>query len=1025
MFARLGVLVLALTGLARAAAGSTASAEPDPLSSIGAKLDEIRFGSPADAAAGLGRLAENLSALMEAGIDDARLGAARFLAGEIAYERGEFSRAAEWFRKIEREDGVLADDAALAAIASLEADGRDEEAANAWKRWEKHHAPSALAPEVYLAQAWNALRRGRVPEASRILAELNGRFPWMVGDRRAALASALLEYVEGRPQAAIESLAGAGTDAPATYLRALSQEAIGAPLQAAALYQEIVERHPDSRLRDHAMLAKANVFLRSGAYRSAAEEFARVAEEAQDGSIRAEGDLRRAVSIFLDGDATAGSMLLHDVVTRHARTDVAARAQFLLGEMLYEQKQFEEAITEYNRVLTNYFEHSLAAGAQYRVGRCLDAVGRHRDATSTYQTVVSGYSQSREAPAAAYLAGLGLLNGGQPLAAADYFQIVLDRYAIVNAGGELTFASPEQRELVEAALCLLELSYHRAGDLGQLSGAPHLLLQRMPASDSPWRAFALLIDADALASQARFDDARAILERLLEESADAELAVPATRLLAWIYSQQGQHDLAIDTERDMLRRYGSETSQANLGSAYLNQAHLQFNRKQYAEAAATYEDFLRDYPSHPGRELALYQGGICYMRLKRAGDAVDRWEALVAENPASKTAEKAWLRAADAYFQAEQYDSAKRCYEALIANFVSSPASRPALLRLAQCDYNGGRDEDALAGFSNVIATYPGTPVAEEAQRGIEMALYRLGQREDSSEILASLVERYPTSQFAADAQFKIASGLYDAERYGEAAEAFRRLVTQFPGHPEAPRAHYLMADAYEKSGAVREARAGYEQFLVFFPESDLRLTVRFRLATLRFQEADYMRAAVDFTSVLESQPSDELTVASLFNLALCHRMLGALDEARAAFEQLRAEHDVDAERAAEIAYQLGDLYDKAGETERALGEFERALAAKATPHSRLELRFRAGMCREQLGNLDAAVKDYERVIASFPADDVFRLSSLARCAALYERREDYQRALTVYRDLAKHASDPALVVAATERVKQLEEIVQ
>jgi TolA-binding protein len=693
--------------------------------------------------------------------------------------------------------------------------------------------------------------------------------------------------------------------------------------------------------------------------------------------------------------------------------------------MHYEEKRFEEAITEYNRVLTSYFEHSLAASAQYRVGRCLDALGRHRDATSTYQTVVSGYSQSREAPASAYLAGLGLLDDGKPLVAADYFQIVLDRYAVTNAGGELSFTSPEQRELVEAALCLLELCYHRAGDLGQLSGAPHLLLQRMPASNSPWRAFALLIDADALASQARFDDARAVLERLLGESADAELAIPATRLLAWIYSQQGQPDLAIETERDMLRRHGSETSQASLGSAYLNQAHLQFNRKQYAEAAKTYEAFLRDHPNHAGRELALYQAGICYMRLKRAGDAVDRWEALVAENPASKVAEKAWLRAGDAYFQAEEYDTAKRCYEALIADFGPGPVSRHAMLRLAQCDYNRGRDEDALAGFSNVVATYPGTPVAAEAQRGIEMALYRLGQREDSAEILASLVERYPTSQFAADAQFKIASGLYDEERFGEAAEGFRRVVTQFPGHPEAARAHYLMADAYEKSGAVREARAGYEQFLLFFPENDLRLTVRFRLATLRFQDGDYMRAAVDFTSVLESQPPADLATPALFNLALCHRMLGALDEARAAFERLRAEHDLDADRAAEIAYQLGDLYDKAGQTEQALAEFERALATKASAHSKLELHFRIGTCREQLGDAAAAARAYEAAIASSPADDVFRLSSLARCAALYEQREDYKKALSAYRDLAKHASDPALVVAATERAKQLEAIVQ
>ena len=46
-------------------------------------------------------------------------------------------------------------------------------------------------------------------------------------------------------------------------------------------------------------------------------------------------------------------------------------------------------------------------------------------------------------------------------------------------------------------------------------------------------------------------------------------------------------------------------------------------------AAGAYEDFLRRWPAHRARPMALYQAGLCYLRLDRAGDAVDRWEALV------------------------------------------------------------------------------------------------------------------------------------------------------------------------------------------------------------------------------------------------------------------------------------------------------------------------------------------------------------------------------------------------------------
>ncbi|MEJ2720694.1 MAG: tetratricopeptide repeat protein [bacterium] len=141
------------------------------------------------------------------------------------------------------------------------------------------------------------------------------------------------------------------------------------------------------------------------------------------------------------------------------------------------QSKYEEAILEFNRVLSDYFEHELAASAQYRVGQCLDALGRHKEATSAYQLVVSGYPLSPQSPAAAYLAGVGLLDENRPQAAVPYFQLVLDRYtgstkAAGNEGntgdstdedrtagaadGTIVFSSPERQELVEAALCLLE-----------------------------------------------------------------------------------------------------------------------------------------------------------------------------------------------------------------------------------------------------------------------------------------------------------------------------------------------------------------------------------------------------------------------------------------------------------------------------------------------------------------------------------------------------------------------------------------
>lgn len=993
------------------------------LKETAAAYESARLLAPAARVAALKELDPSVAALLRGDLTDDERAAARFLAGEVRYGIGAFKPAEEEFRRATKDanKGAFADDAAFRAIEAIEASGRDEEAARAWQEWERRYPESSLRGEASLAQAWNALRRGEVAVAQRLLAALSTAQTWYEADPRVVLARATACYATGQPAEALTLLGTKPTGAAAIYLQALCHQAQGSLLKAAAAFQDVATRYPDSQLRDPAMLAKADAFLRARDPKSASEEFARAGREVRDDAVRAECELRRAGSIFLTGSVDSALTLLREVTARHQGTSVGARAQFLIGEALIAQGKSAEAIVELNKVLTNYFEHSVAASAQYRIGRCLDALDRRADATGTYQAVVSGYPLEPEAPPAAYLAGVGLLAQGRARAATPYFQLVLDRYAArSDSVDRLTFATPELKELVEAALCLLELSYHRAGDIGQVAGAPHLLLQKMPPSRSIWRAYALLIDADASAAMGRYPEAQATLEQLSREFPDHPIGASATKLLAWTHARQGHDSLAIALEERLVTRYAASGDSAVVSGAILDVAHHRFNSKRYAEAAKTYGDFLRRFPWHSQRLAARYQAGLCYMRLDRAGDAVDRWEAIVRDSASAPIAERAWARAGDIYFQAQRYEDAKRCYAGLLENFAQTDGAAIATLRLAQCDYNAGKDAEALAGFAATMERFAGTQAAREAARGTELALYRLGQTAQGTEVLAQLVEQYPTSSFAADAQFQIAKRQYQEKRYLDAADSFRRVVSQFPGYSAADQAQFLLADSYARAESPNEARLAYQQFLAFFPESPLAPNVEFQLGLMQFQGKEYAAAAVAFTSVLEESIAAEIGSAARYNLALCQRLLGQPDEARTTLETHRAEMPGDS-RAAEVAYQLADLHETAGRLTEAAEEFERALAANPAAALEVEIQFRLGRCRESLGDNDGALRAYQRAAASNEQRNPFRLSALSKCAVVYESRNEITRARAAYRDIAQNSEDEEVAVTAARRASQLD----
>ncbi|MGH7730526.1 MAG: tetratricopeptide repeat protein, partial [Candidatus Eiseniibacteriota bacterium] len=286
-------------------AGASKAARPveatASLKEIGEDFEQLRALAGTPRSAAVAQAQQSLEQVLRGGLDGDQRAAARFLAGTIAFELGDFAHAGTQFREAAGGlgDGPFADDAGFAAIEALEASGDDAGAAREWAKWEKRHPASPLVPVARLRLAWNALRRGQVAVGQKLLTALAVSHPWIAKDARFTLAQATAAWQADKPADALAILGPKPQGAPALYLKALCLEKQGSLLKAAAAYQEVAERHPETALRDPALLAKANTFLVAGDFRSAGEEFARVGARVRDPGIRAESDLRRAGAVFL------------------------------------------------------------------------------------------------------------------------------------------------------------------------------------------------------------------------------------------------------------------------------------------------------------------------------------------------------------------------------------------------------------------------------------------------------------------------------------------------------------------------------------------------------------------------------------------------------------------------------------------------------------------------------------------------------------------------------------------------------
>jgi len=121
------------------------------------------------------------------------------------------------------------------------------------------------------------------------------------------------------------------------------------------------------------------------------------------GAATGGGSAPSADTLYSNGlrDITGGNYDLarkefQDYLKYYGDTDLASNAQFYLGEIAYSQKNYEQAVTEYDRVLTNYPKSFKLAPAHLKKGMALVELGQKTAGVRELRDVVRRFPGTEE-----------------------------------------------------------------------------------------------------------------------------------------------------------------------------------------------------------------------------------------------------------------------------------------------------------------------------------------------------------------------------------------------------------------------------------------------------------------------------------------------------------------------------------------------------------------------------------------------------------------------------------------------------
>ena len=96
------------------------------------------------------------------------------------------------------------------------------------------------------------------------------------------------------------------------------------------------------------------------------------------------------------GKYDLGRSEFEDYLKYYGDTDLASNAQFYLGEIAYSQRQYSQAVTEYDKVLTNYPRSFKLAPARLKKGMAMIELGQKTSGVKELRGVVKRYPGTEE-----------------------------------------------------------------------------------------------------------------------------------------------------------------------------------------------------------------------------------------------------------------------------------------------------------------------------------------------------------------------------------------------------------------------------------------------------------------------------------------------------------------------------------------------------------------------------------------------------------------------------------------------------
>ncbi|HVN37912.1 MAG TPA: tetratricopeptide repeat protein [Myxococcota bacterium] len=439
-----------------------------------------------------------------------------------------------------------------------------------------------------------------------------------------------------------------------------------------------------------------------------------------------------------------------------------------------------------------------------------------------------------------------------------------------------------------------------------------------------------------------------------------------------IYEQGGFPKLVLESKKQFAASYGLDSEYWRHFDVAASPEVLRYLKTNLQDLASHYHARFQDPEGDEDREKSFQEAARWY-------------RAYLASFPKEEESASIDYRLADLLLEHRDFDDAAREYErtayeyppherAAAAGYAAIYAHRERQKQVSGAEQDTVR-RDAVASTLRFVDAFPQHEHAAAVLGAAVDDLYELKDYVPAIATGQKLIERYPDADPAIrrTAWTVVAHASFETQGYAQAEQAYTRVLELTP-EGDASRqslSDNLAAAIYkqgEQANAAADPRAAAGHFLRIAeaaPTSSIRPAAEYDAGAALMKVEDWAKAAEVLEAFRQHYPDHELRADATRQIAFARRAQGDLSRAGEEYERVSTEAG-DSELQREALLEAGDLYEKSGQSERALAAWRSYVTRFPDPlETAVETRWKIAE-RLAASHDDAAYRDeLGRIVAS------------------------------------------------------------